>query len=301
MVNCNMLTVAANAKINLTLDVLAKRADGYHEVVMVMQAIDLADQLTLREQAEGITVITDLPGLAGDQRNLAYRAAALIKSTLNIQAGIHIELNKKIPMAAGLAGGSSDAAAVLFGLNSLWKLGLSADELSNLGAALGSDVPFCLKGGTMLASGRGEVLTPIDTLPQTYVVLAKPKVSVSTAWVYQHYRPEAVSAHPDTQGMLQCLQKQDLEGVAARLCNVLESVTIPEHPQIGQIKAWMCEYGAMASLMSGSGPTVFGLTPDPEKADYIASKLEKLSQAQIIVAKTVAEMRGENGTKTIAN
>ncbi|MEG6585209.1 4-(cytidine 5'-diphospho)-2-C-methyl-D-erythritol kinase [Dendrosporobacter sp. 1207_IL3150] len=288
-----MLTVYANAKINLTLDVLNKRPDGYHEVEMVMQEVDLADHLTFREQKEGITVCTNIPDLACDNTNLAYKAAHLIKTIYNIEQGIQIDLNKRIPMAAGLAGGSTDAAGVLIGLNKLWHLGISLDELSRLGALLGSDVPFCLNGGTMLATGRGEVLERLSNMPACNVILAKPAVSVSTAWVYKNYRSSAVSAHPDTAGIIKCLEADDLDGIASRLCNTLETVTIPVHPEIGRLKALMCEYGAMASLMSGSGPTVFGLTPDTERANYIAAKLEKLSDAQIIVAKTVAKSGGE--------
>lgn len=295
------MNLTANAKINLTLDVLARREDGYHEVAMVMQAIDLADQLTLREQPAGITVQTDFPGLAVDQRNLAYKAAELVKRTFHIKHGIHIELKKRIPVAAGLAGGSSDAAGVLRGLNSLWQLGLTLDELSNLGAVLGSDVPFCLYGGTMLATGRGELLAPVAAMPECYVVLAKPAVSVSTAWVYRNYRPVPAALRPDTGGMLHFLQQSDLNGISARLGNVLESVTIARHPEIGRLKAWMVESGAMASLMSGSGPTVFGIARDREQADFIAVKLKKLSNAQIMVAKTVGGMREENAAKIIAD
>ena len=296
-----VLTLTANAKINLTLDVLDRRKDGYHEVAMVMQAIDLADQLTLREQPAGITVQTDFPGLAVDQRNLAYKAAELVKRTFHIEHGIHIELKKRIPVAAGLAGGSSDAAGVLRGLNSLWQLGLTPDELSNLGAVLGSDVPFCLYGGTMLATGRGEILAPVAAMPECYVVLAKPAVSVSTAWVYRNYRPVPAALRPDTGKMLHFLQQADLAEISARLGNVLESVTIARHPEIGRLKAWMVESGAMASLMSGSGPTVFGIARDQEQADFIAVKLKKLSNAQIMVAKTVGGMREENAAKIIAD
>ncbi|SDM13018.1 4-diphosphocytidyl-2-C-methyl-D-erythritol kinase [Dendrosporobacter quercicolus] len=295
------LTLTANAKINLTLDVLAKRTDGYHEVAMIMQSIDLADRLTFREQPSGIAMQTNVAGLPVDRRNLAYQAAELVKSTFQIKTGIHIELNKEIPLSAGLAGGSADAAGVLTGLNSWWKLGLTLDELCDLGAVLGSDVPFCLHGGTMLATGRGELLTPVAAMPPCYIVLAKPAASVSTAWVYRNYRPGAVEVHPDTAAMLAFLRQADLAGVAGKLANVLESVTIARHPEIGQLKAWMVQCGAMASLMSGSGPTVFGLAADREEAESIAAKLRNLSNAQIIVAKTVGGMRGENAAKIITN
>lgn len=295
------LTIQANAKVNITLDVLRKREDGYHEVEMIMQAIDLADTLHLTPQREGITLVTNHPGLPCDTGNLAYRAAALLQETCQVKTGVHIALEKNIPMAAGLAGGSTDAAGVLLGLNRLWQLNLSLAELDELGAKLGSDVPFCLHGGTMLATGRGERLTALPALPQCYIVLAKPPVGVSTAWVYGQYQQTIAVQHPDTAGTIACLKSGNLEGVAERLCNVLESVTIPAHPEIGQLKDWMLQFGAMASLMSGSGPTVFGLVETREKAIEIADRLRSLSAADIFVAKTVAKVGGEHGTATLAD
>lgn len=282
-----MLTLKGKAKINLTLDVLYKRTDGFHQVEMIMQAVELADILSLEEKNSGnISITTNLPYLPCDQRNLAYQAVRLIKDTYKIKQGVHISLEKKIPMSAGLAGGSTDAASVLLGLNTLWNLGLSLEQLEVLGAKLGSDVPFCLRGGTMLATGRGEILTPLAPLPVCYVVLAKPRISVSTAWVYGKYRKEAVLAHPDTAGVQRALQQGDLSAVVSRLNNVLESVTIAEYPQIRKLKESMMEHGAMASLMSGSGPTVFGLVADKNQAEYIAEKLRSQSDAEIMITKT---------------
>ncbi|MBC8014821.1 MAG: 4-(cytidine 5'-diphospho)-2-C-methyl-D-erythritol kinase [Sporomusaceae bacterium] len=286
-----MLTVRANAKINLTLDVLYKRADGFHQVEMIMQAIELADILNLEDKPSGgISIITNIGHLPCDHRNLAFQAALLIKESCQVKSGVHIALEKKIPMSAGLAGGSSDAAAVLLGLNQLWNLGLSLDELKVLGAKLGSDVPFCLVGGTALATGRGELLTQLTPLPPCYVVLAKPRIGVSTAWVYGKYRGIGIH-HPDTAGVRYALTQSDLPGVASRLSNVLESVTISEYPKIGNLKESMMQYGAMASLMSGSGPTVFGLTPDQDKAEYIADKLRSQHDVEVIITKTAVESR----------
>ncbi len=231
------LVLAAYAKINLALDILHKRSDGYHEVAMVMQSIALADRVAFSDREAGISVSTNLPGLDCGPANLAYRAAALIAASSGCKRGIHIKLDKRIPLAAGLAGGSSDAAAVLAGLNRLWGLGLKAAELETLAATIGSDVPFCLRGGTVLATGRGEVLTPLPALPRVWMVLAKPAVEVSTAWAYQNYRPHVVAARPDIRGMTACLENRDLAGVAHRLGNVLESVTIPAHPEIAHLKA----------------------------------------------------------------
>lgn len=296
------ITVQGNAKINLTLDVLHKRTDGFHEVEMIMQEIELADRLKLEERVDSdISIMTNIPHLPCDQRNLAYQAAKLIKEVCQVNKGVHIFIEKNIPMSAGLAGGSTDAASVLLGLNRLWNLGLSVPELESLGAKLGSDVPFCLRGGTMLATGRGEILTPLAEFEACYVVLAKPRIGVSTAWVYGKYRGDANITHPDTSGVKLALGQRDFSGVISRLGNVLESVTITEYPQIGKLKASMIEYGAMASLMSGSGPTVFGLVEDKSKAEYIADKLRRQKDVEVIITKTIGKNGGFDGKTIIAD
>lgn len=295
------LVLAAYAKINLALDILHKRSDGYHEVAMVMQSIALADRVAFSDREAGISVSTNLPGLDCGPANLAYRAAALIAASSGCKRGIHIKLDKRIPLAAGLAGGSSDAAAVLAGLNRLWGLGLKAAELETLAATIGSDVPFCLRGGTVLATGRGEVLTPLPALPRVWMVLAKPAVEVSTAWAYQNYRPHVVVARPDIRGMTACLENRDLAGVAHRLGNVLESVTIPAHPEIAHLKAAMTQQGALACLMSGSGPTVFGLAGDKDQAERIAAVLKAGTDAQIMVTATIDAIGGEDGTTFVTD
>jgi 4-diphosphocytidyl-2-C-methyl-D-erythritol kinase len=287
-----MLKIRGKAKINLTLDVLYKREDGFHQVEMIMQAIELADIVGLEESKNGdIRLNTNIARLPCDHRNLAYRAANLIKESCQVKRGVHIVLEKNIPVAAGLAGGSADAASVLLGLNKLWKLGLSIGELETLGAKLGSDVPFCLRGGTMLATGRGELLKPLKDLKPCYVILAKPLIGVSTAWVYKNYQNQNVKEHPDTAGVIRSLEQRDLSGVVNRLNNVLESVTIPAHPEIKILKECMLAQGAMASLMSGSGPTVFGLVEDRAQAEYIAAKIKSQSTAQVFITKT-AEKNG---------
>lgn len=291
----NELIINAYAKINLALDVLGKRRDGYHEVAMIMQGISLHDTVSL-SIGEEIDVVTNIPSLAGDKTNLAYKAAALLRDRYAPNRGVHIELVKNIPIAAGLAGGSSDAAAVLSGVNKLWDLQLTLSELLDLGAELGSDVPFCLTLGTMLATGRGEVLSPLPDLSKCCVVLAKPQVSVATAWVYRNYRPEKVKQHPDIQGMIASIKQRDLYSVVKYVANVLESVTIPVHPQIQQLKDLMKEHGALASLMSGSGPTVFGITPDVEQAQHIVEVLKQQTTATVILAHTVEKMGDRDGT-----
>lgn len=297
----SVLTVKAYAKINLALDVLRKRSDGYHEVAMIMQTIDLADTLELAGQDGDITITADDPVLPCDQTNLAYRAAALLRDTFLVRRGVRIHLTKRIPMAAGLAGGSADAAGVLTGLNELWELGLTVDRLAELGSKLGSDVPFCIRGGTMLAEGRGERLTRLPALPVCQVVLAKLPVSVSTAWVYGNYRAAEAVDHPDISGMIHCLDRRDLTGVAQRMSNVLESVTVMAHPEIGELKKRMIEYGCMASLMSGSGPTVFGLTDDPRRAEAVTVGLKRNGKGQIMAVKTVSKVGEAIGTEIITD
>lgn len=284
-----MLTVDACAKINLTLDILGKRPDQYHEVSMVMQQIELADQLKVRlgSKNEGIHLISDVPGVIHVEHNLAYKAAKLMVDRFKLTQGIHMELTKRIPVAAGLAGGSADAAAVILALDQLFSLGLNADELCELGAQVGSDVPFCMRGGTMLATGRGEVLERLTDMPVCYVILAKPQISISTAWAYQNYNAISVNVRPKTTEIIQCLTQGDLQNISKLLCNVLESVTMEEHAEIERLKRLMLQHGALASLMSGSGPTVFGITPDQERAAYIAEKLKGLDKTQIFLTKTV--------------
>lgn len=281
-----MITVEGNAKINLTLDILGKRPDGYHEVAMVMQSIGLHDTLELEKLPDGIELTIDVPGLEADEHNLAWRAARILLDGEGVKGGVRIALTKRIPIAAGLAGGSADAAAVLRGVNALYQLGLTQAELCAYGARLGSDIPFAIMGGTMLATGRGEVLEPLDPVPPFWVVLAKPKISVSTAWAYQHYDEQEDGDHPDNAAIRQAIANHDQAGIASLLCNVLERVTIKQYPVIAQYKEWMMQEGALASMMSGSGPTVFGLFSAEEKARHAAASLQERTDADIFVCQT---------------
>ena len=281
-----MVTVEANAKINLTLDILGKRPDGYHEVAMVMQTVGLHDTLTLEKREQGISLNINVPWLKADEKNLAWRAAALGQEEFGLTGGVHIELIKRIPVAAGLAGGSADAAAVLKGMSELYGLNLSDNKLCELGAKLGSDIPFCLLGGTMLATGRGEVLKRLPDMPETWVVLVKPRISVSTAWAYQNYDEQGAERHPDNEAIQKEIARGNRKGVAKLLCNVLESVTINKYDVIERYKQMMLAKGAMASMMSGSGPTVFALAKNREQAEEIAGFMRQEKNADVFVTRT---------------
>ncbi|WP_298564445.1 4-(cytidine 5'-diphospho)-2-C-methyl-D-erythritol kinase [uncultured Phascolarctobacterium sp.] len=272
----------AHAKINLGLDVLGKRPDGYHEVRMVMQSIGLSDTVTI-EEGEGLTVETDHGGLAGGPDNLAWKAAALLARSCGKTPNVHIRLNKKIFLAAGLAGGSSDAAAVLRGLNRLWRLNMTAADLEKLAAELGSDIPFCVTGGTALAEGRGERLTALPEVPKLLLVLAKPKLEVATGWVYGNFRQDKVGSRPDIDGIIKALEQGAAAELLASCGNVLESVTIPAHPVIAEIKQKMLAAGAKYALMSGSGPTVFAVA---ESKEITASILTALTELDLETAVT---------------
>lgn len=287
-----MLTLSANAKINLTLDILGTREDGYHEVAMIMQEISLHDTLSMGKINQGISLTIVIEGQQGtlpaDESNLCWKAAALVQKEYNLQEGVEIHLTKRIPMAAGLAGGSADAAAVLKGMNHLFRLGMTEARLCELGARLGSDIPFCIMGGTMLATGRGEVLTRLPSFPRLSVVLAKPPVGVSTAWAYKTYDAGYDGPHPDNEAMLEAIHGGDAHKAAGLLCNVLEGVTETEHPVIADYKRLMMEHGAMASMMSGSGPTVFGLLREKQQAWHLADTLKKYDgEAGVFVAETL--------------
>jgi len=263
----------AYAKINLGLRILGKRSDGYHEVSMIMQSIGLSDEVIITE-GNGIEISTNIEGLSCGKDNLAYKAAALLAERYNIVPNVHIILNKKIFMAAGLAGGSSDAAAVLRGLNRYWNLNLYDDRLEALAAELGSDVPFCINGGSAIAKGRGEIILPLPDMPENIVVLAKPKnLDISTAWVYKNYNPQRVINNP---GIWQIAENitHGAKAMMPYMGNALETVTIPAHPQIALIKTAMLKAGAYFAMMSGSGPTVFAFADNKEIAEKIVEALK---------------------------
>ncbi|MFC7682246.1 4-(cytidine 5'-diphospho)-2-C-methyl-D-erythritol kinase [Paenibacillus sp. GCM10028914] len=264
----------APAKINLMLDVLHKRPDGFHEVEMVMTMIDLADRLEMSEQPRDTIMITSQAGyIPLDEKNLAFQAARLIKERYDVRKGVHIHLDKKIPVAAGLAGGSSDAAATLRGLNRLWNLNIPMEQLLSLGAELGSDVPFCVTGGSALATGRGEILTPVPNPPQCWAIVAKPPINVSTAEVYGRLRSDNIQHHPSAKDMVAALEKGSFNEMCGSLGNVLEEVTLKLHPEVQQLKEAMMKLGADGVLMSGSGPTVFGLVAKESKVARIYNGL----------------------------
>ncbi|WHY77677.1 4-(cytidine 5'-diphospho)-2-C-methyl-D-erythritol kinase [Neobacillus sp. WH10] len=267
------LLVKAPAKINLALDVLHKRSDGYHEVEMIMTTIDLADriELTLLNQ-DKIHILSHNRYVPDDQRNLAFQAAQLLKDRFDVKKGVLISIEKTIPVAAGLAGGSSDAAATLRGLNKLWDLGLSMDELAELGSEIGSDVSFCVYGGTALAKGRGEVITELPAPPTCWIILAKPFIGVSTAEVYRRLDVNRTN-HPDIAGMIEAIYNHDYQKVCGKVGNVLENVTLNLHPEVAQIKEQMKRFGADAVLMSGSGPTVFGIVQHDSRMHRIYNGL----------------------------
>lgn len=268
------IKLKARAKINLTLDVIGKRPDGYHEVAMVMQTIDLYDRITLTAVDGDIEVSANNPEIPLGPANLVYKAAELLRPG-GFSGGVHIHIEKNIPMAAGLAGGSTDAAAVLQGLNRLWRLNRSIEDLLELGSRIGSDVPFCILGGTALAAGRGEKLTPLKAAPAMWLVLAKPPVGVSTKEVYGRFEPELVDRRPDNEAMIGALVAGDTHAVTENLVNVLESVTLRLYPEVAALKESMIRAGAQAALMSGSGPTVFGLVPDRIIAEQVAERLKQ--------------------------
>lgn len=278
----------AYAKINLGLKVLGKRSDGYHEVSMIMQSVGLHDEVII-EDGNGIEISCNIEGLSCGADNLAYKAADLLAQKYHINPNVHITLNKKIFLAAGLAGGSSDAAAVLRGLNKFWKLGLNLAQLEEVAACIGSDVPFCLSGGTALAKGRGEIIIPLANMPETTVVLAKPKnLEVSTAWVYKNFDKGRVVRKPCIWNMMEKISRGG-HAIVPCMGNVLETVTIPRYPEIAAIKAAMVGAGAYYAMMSGSGPTVFALVDDKNTAEKVLAALDEFD-VETAITTTVGRM-----------
>lgn len=261
----------AYAKINLGLDVLRRREDGYHELRMIMQTVDICDDLLFERTAEpGIAIRTDREELPLDRGNLIYRAAELLFREKKMAEGVRVTLTKRIPIAAGMAGGSADAAAAMHGLNELFEMGYSLQELQELGVKLGADIPYCLAGGTMLAEGIGEILTPLPPPPACFLVVAKPDIDVSTAFVYGNLHADRLTYHPDIDGMIGALRAGDLSGITDRLGNVLETVTAGAYPVVNEIKELLRRAGAENALMSGSGPSVFGIFKERGAAEAAA-------------------------------
>ena len=258
----------ARAKINLALDVCRRLENGYHEVKMVMQTVDLYDDLEFKLRNDpDIILSVDSKDYLGDlENNLIFRAAKLMKQQYNIQHGVEIRLRKNIPVAAGMAGGSTDAAATMLAMNALYELGLSKEQLMEQAVRLGADIPFCIMGGTALAEGIGEKLSPLAAPPKAALLIVKPPVMVSTQWVYQHLQLNTIEHHPDIDGMVDALEREDLKGVTDRMENVMETVTEKAYPVITDIKKMMLGNGAMNALMSGSGPSIFGVFMEEDTA-----------------------------------
>ena len=281
------ITRKAYAKINLGLDVLRRREDGYHEVKMIMQTVDIFDTLTFVKKNEpGIRLKVDNEELSEDKDNLIYRAAELLMEKAGVKHGVEITLEKRIPIAAGMAGGSTDAAAAFHGINELFDLGYSLEDLQMLGVTLGADIPYCLAGGTAISEGIGEILTKLPEPPQCTLVVAKPDINVSTKFVYENLHANTLAYHPDIDGMIEAIKIGSLQGITDRLGNVLETVTVREYPIIEEIKNLMKQEGAENALMSGSGPTVFGIFTNEESAQAAAAQIRgKQLAGQVFVTR----------------
>ncbi|WP_408955235.1 4-(cytidine 5'-diphospho)-2-C-methyl-D-erythritol kinase [Natroniella sp. ANB-PHB2] len=284
------LDLTANAKINLTLDVLAKRKDGYHEVEMIMQSIDLADRLTFTKVKEGIEIEVNHPQVPTDQNNLIYQAAQLLFSELDLDGGVKVKVDKQIPVAAGLAGGSTNAAATLVAINQLWNLDLSRAELMLRGAKLGADIPFCLEGGTQLATGIGTELERLSSASELYLVIVNPPLEVSTGMIYQNLKLNQVISHPQTAKVIAGLRIGETDLVIDNLTNVLETVTLNIYPEVANLKKKM-EQLTDKALMAGSGPTVLGFVVGQDRAEQVKVELEEELNAdyKIMVSKTVKQ------------
>ena len=288
----NTVELKALAKINLGLDVLGRRENGYHDVRMVMQTIYLYDNVKMRKTDDGeIKIETNLFYLPNNEDNIAYKAAKMLIDEFELKNGVHITLDKHIPVAAGLAGGSANAAAVLVGMNRLFRLGLSQKELMERGVKLGADVPYCVMRGTVLAEGIGEILTPLPPLPKCYILIAKPAIGVSTKIVYESLDAKPIEEHPDIDGIIEGLENEDLEKVAMSMGNVLEKVTIAQYPIIEKIKDAMKREGALNAMMSGSGPTVFGIFKEHSQARKAKEKLREMKIAKQVYLADVHNIR----------
>ena len=286
------IKLKALAKINLGLDVVRRREDGYHEVRMVMQTIHLYDQLLIQKsETPGIQIHSNLSFLPVNENNRVYKAGKLLMDEFDIHTGVSVELNKRIPVAAGMAGGSTDAAAMLYGMNQLFGLKLKRKDLMERGVQIGADVPYCIMRGTALAEGIGEKLSSLPPMVKCPVLIAKPAVSVSTKFVYQNLKLNEQTPHPDIDALITDIRNSDLDNICADMGNVLETVTIPNYPVIAQIKEQMLKSGAKASMMSGSGPTVFGLFGDEETARRARAEMKASGLAKQVYLTSIYNNR----------
>ena len=292
------MRLRALAKINLGLDILGKREDGYHEVRMIMQTIQMYDVLEMKKKKEpGISLSVNYPFIPNDERNLVYKAAKLLMDEFQIEQGVSIRLDKFIPVAAGMAGGSSDAAAALVGMNRLFKLELSEQDLMDRAVNIGADVPYCVMRGTALAEGIGEKLTRITQVPDCFVLIGKPGINVSTKAAYESLQLDKISSHPDIDGMIGDIERGDLLAMTQKMGNVFEPGIIEKYPVIGEIKALMESHGALKAMMSGSGPTVFGIFDDREKMEAAAEVLRESRLAKTVFATEVTKAGGNTNDK----
>jgi 4-diphosphocytidyl-2-C-methyl-D-erythritol kinase len=272
----NMIELKAYAKINLALDVTGRRDDGYHIVRMIMQNVDIYDTLTFERTDTGrIELTANKETVPVDESNLIWKVADLLRKKYDISDGVRICLEKRIPVAAGMAGGSTDAAAAFYGMKELFRLPLEKDEMCSMAVKLGADIPYCIIGGTQLSEGIGEVLTELPDMPECSILVGKPAIGVSTGWVYKELDSKPIESHPDIDGMCEAIREKNLAGVCSRLGNVLEPVTRSKYDVIGKVERLMKENGADESIMTGSGPTVFGLFSDRKKAVEAYGVLEK--------------------------
>lgn len=284
----NKISIKCPAKINLSLDVIGKREDGYHDLIMIMQSVSLYDQVLVEKTDSGITIECDKSGIPLNEDNICYKVAHIMKTKFNIDGGIKISINKNIPIAAGLAGGSTDAAGVIQAMNILYELKLNDQEMGKIGLLVGADVPFCIKRGTALAEGIGEVLKELKPV-KAWCVLAKPDIAVSTRSVFKAFRLDEVTRHPNTNGLLEFIEGEDLLSLSENMVNVLETVTIKEYPIIFEIKNIMMEMGSLGSLMSGSGPTVFGLFEHHRDAEKCYHRLSDYLKEVFLVSTDIIE------------
>lgn len=292
------MRLRALAKINLGLDILRKREDGYHEVRMIMQTIQMYDVLEIRRvKKPGISLSVNYPYIPNDERNLVYKAAKLLMDEFQVREGVDIHLEKFIPVAAGMAGGSSDAAAALVGINRLFRLGLSEEELMDRAVNIGADVPYCVMRGTALAEGIGEKLTRIRPVPNCFILIGKPGINVSTKAAYESLQLDKISSHPDIDGMIRDIEYGDLLSMTKKMGNVFEPGIIGKYPVIGEIKDLMETHGALKAMMSGSGPTVFGVFDDREKMEKAAAALRESKLAKTVFATEVTKAGGRTNDK----
>lgn len=286
------LHLNAYAKLNLTLDVLGVRSDGYHDIESVMHTIALHDSVTLREAGGGVEVIVhDGVAVPNDTRNLVVRTAQLLKESFKVERSVQIELTKRIPVAAGLGGGSADAAVTLLGLVQMWKLRLDGRELLGLATKLGADVPFFLDGGAAVARGRGERITLLPPLPTTWVVLARPQIEVRTTWAYKQLNLAAMTSRPATAAMVAAVQREDVRDAGRLLRNVFEDLMVTAYPVVRELKERILRGEAYGAGMSGTGPTVFGLMANEAAARKVADDLRTIPEIEVHVTRTFAEVR----------